>query len=61
VPDEVFDFGSLKKLLSDVYKKYADLAAFGYKVPNKVELRITSPRSNVSKILRRQLRDVQLA
>ena len=32
-----------------------------YKVPKKVEFRATLPRSNVGKILRRQLREDQVA
>jgi len=61
VTDEIFDFGLLKKLLSDAFKKYADLIALSFKVPSKVEFGATLPHSIVGKILRRQLHDDQLA
>lgn len=59
--DEIFDFGLLKKLLSDACKKYANLIALGCRVPSKIEFRATLPHSIVGKILRRQLHDDQLA
>ncbi|NBS25540.1 MAG: hypothetical protein EBS81_04410 [Gammaproteobacteria bacterium] len=59
--DEIFDFGLLKKLLSDAFKKYADLIALSCKVPSKVEFGAILPHSIVGKILRRQLHDDQLA